>query len=61
MPLISAGFSLVLKLHSGKHTSRVAAIQLGKGIQDLRPQANAGAEKKKAEKQAKADMSGSTS
>jgi hypothetical protein len=34
---------------------------LGKAIQDLRPQANAGAEKKKAEKQAKADMNGSTS
>ena len=34
---------------------------LGKAIQDLRPQANASAEKKKAEKQAKADMSGSTS
>ena len=33
---------------------------LGKAIQDLRPQTNAGAEKKKAEKQAKADMSGST-
>ena len=32
---------------------------LGKAIQDLRPQANAGAEKKKAEKQAKADMNGS--
>lgn len=34
---------------------------LGKAIQDLRPQANAGAEKKKAEKQAKADMNGSAS
>ena len=34
---------------------------LGKAIRDLRPQANASAEKKKAEKQAKADMSGSTS
>ena len=32
---------------------------LGKAIQDLRPGANAGAEKKKAEKQAKDDMNGS--
>jgi hypothetical protein len=34
---------------------------LGKAIQDLKPQANARAEKKKAEKQAKSDLDGSNS
>ncbi len=37
------------------------AESLGKAIQDLRPQANAGAEQKKAEQQAKADLKGSAS